>query len=155
MVKPGQFPEGEVPEPVAELVAFKLGIGGGTVPDAADAAASTPVAETEESGVTAQEAATPVADDDGVLAITVEAYDLGYRTRAIAIPADTDVAITLVNSGAIQHDFVIDQPAINSGLLENGEQATFTVNLPAGSYDFYCSVPGHRQAGMAGTVTAE
>jgi len=155
MVKDGQFPDGEVPEPVAELVAFKLGIGGGTVPDAEAAAASTPEATAVADGGTAQEAVTPEAGADGALAIQIEAYDLGYRQRTIVIPADTDVAFTLVNTGAIQHDFVIDEPAVNSGMLQNGEQSTFTVNVPAGRYDFYCSVPGHRQAGMAGTVTAE
>lgn len=153
MVKPGQFPDGNVPEPVAELVAFKLGVGGGTVPDSG--AASTPEPVSDATDATTQEAVTPVAGDDGVLALTVEAYDLGYRTRVITIPADTDVAITLLNTGAIPHDLVIDEPAVNSGMLENGDSSTFVVNFPAGSYDYYCSVSGHRQAGMAGTITAE
>jgi uncharacterized cupredoxin-like copper-binding protein len=26
--------------------------------------------------------------------------------------------------------------------------------LAAGTYDFYCSIPGHREAGMEGVITA-
>ena len=34
-----------------------------------------------------------------------------------------------------------------------GGSKTLTVTLKAGTYKFYCSVPGHRQAGMLGTLT--
>ena len=34
-----------------------------------------------------------------------------------------------------------------------GGAKTLTLNLKPGTYVFYCSVPGHRQAGMQGTLT--
>ena len=34
-----------------------------------------------------------------------------------------------------------------------GGTKTFAVTLTAGTYTYYCSVPGHRQAGMQGTLT--
>jgi uncharacterized cupredoxin-like copper-binding protein len=36
-----------------------------------------------------------------------------------------------------------------------GGSKTLTVTLKAGTYKFYCSVPGHRQAGMEGTLTVQ
>jgi uncharacterized cupredoxin-like copper-binding protein len=42
-----------------------------------------------------------------------------------------------------------------SSLVQSGDTSTFTIdNLPAGKYVFYCDVPGHRAAGMEGTLTA-
>ncbi|MEX2183495.1 MAG: hypothetical protein WEC14_03560 [Chloroflexota bacterium] len=61
--------------------------------------------------------------------------------------------ITLVNGGTIEHDFVVD--ALD--LLVHakvGETVSGTVTFAAGTDEFYRSIPGHKQAGMVGTVTA-
>jgi len=44
---------------------------------------------------------------------------------------------------------------VKSDLLNGGDSTTVTVNLPAGTYTFYCSVPGHKEAGMTGTLVVE
>ena len=53
------------------------------------------------------------------------------------------------------HDFTIDEfdahVAADRGETEEGG---VTVD-EAGTYTFYCSVPGHRSAGMEGTLTVE
>jgi uncharacterized cupredoxin-like copper-binding protein len=36
-----------------------------------------------------------------------------------------------------------------------GSTTTLALQLPAGNYVFFCSVPGHRQSGMAGTLIVE
>jgi uncharacterized cupredoxin-like copper-binding protein len=36
-----------------------------------------------------------------------------------------------------------------------GGSKTLSLNLKPGTYKFYCTVPGHRQAGMAGTLTVQ
>jgi uncharacterized cupredoxin-like copper-binding protein len=36
-----------------------------------------------------------------------------------------------------------------------GGSKTVTVNVKPGTYKFFCSVPGHRQAGMEGTLTVK
>ena len=89
-------------------------------------------------------------DIDGQI---VRAIDLAFEPNAFTIAAGTDVEITLVNDGVLQHDFVIETEGIDSDLINGGERVTFTVNLPAGTYQFICSVEGHAEAGMVGTLT--
>jgi uncharacterized cupredoxin-like copper-binding protein len=36
-----------------------------------------------------------------------------------------------------------------------GGTKAVTLNLKPGTYKFFCSVPGHRQAGMEGTLTVK
>jgi len=65
------------------------------------------------------------------------------------------VTINLVNNGAAVHNFNIDSLKIASGDLQPGQTATVTFNAPAGDYQFYCNIPGHKEAGMFGTITAQ
>ena len=52
------------------------------------------------------------------------------------------------------HDFSID--ALNIAVTLNpGESGEVTINAPAGTYEYYCSIPGHKAAGMVGTLTVE
>ena len=53
------------------------------------------------------------------------------------------------------HDFVIDNAGGKQFKIEaqpNGK-ATGDFTVPAGTYQFYCSQPGHKEAGMVGTLT--
>jgi plastocyanin len=77
-----------------------------------------------------------------------------FDPNVFTIPANTDFTVTLVNKGLVGHDFNIADPAVSSPLIAPGDTATITLNLPAGSYEFTCSVEGHADAGMYGKVTA-
>jgi uncharacterized cupredoxin-like copper-binding protein len=122
-------------------------------PDASPAASpdvafvASPVASPEASPV-----ASPAASG---CPIVVEASDaFTFTPNEIVIAADTDVQITLVNTGVLVHDFSVDEVGIYI-LAEGGLQTTATFNVPAGTYEFYCSVPGHRESGMVGTLIVE
>ena len=57
----------------------------------------------------------------------------------------------LTNDGHIPHDLTIEGPGVSKAhtpVINAGRHATLEVKLAAGNYDFYCSVPGHKQAGM-------
>ena len=88
-------------------------------------------------------------------AVQLNAVDINWEPKELTIPADTDVPINVVNTGVMQHNFVVDELSIESDLLNGGESTEVVVNAPAGSYTFYCSVPGHKEAGMVGTLTVE
>lgn len=84
--------------------------------------------------------------------ILVNAEDIAFDVNEITIPADTDTTIRLTNTGVLQHDLVIENTDFGTELLDSGESAEIVVNLPAGEYTYYCSVSGHREAGMAGKL---
>ena len=87
-------------------------------------------------------------------AVTVTSFDIYYEPKEITIPANTDVTITLPNDGVSSHDFSID--ALNvSVALPPGETQTVVINAAPGSYEYYCNVPGHKEAGMVGTLIVE
>jgi uncharacterized cupredoxin-like copper-binding protein len=59
------------------------------------------------------------------------------------------------NQGKFPHDLAIDGPGVKTKTSEiaAGSSAKLTVTLKSGTYDFYCSLPGHKQAGMDQKVT--
>jgi uncharacterized cupredoxin-like copper-binding protein len=52
------------------------------------------------------------------------------------------------NAGSLTHTFVIDGQNFKLTDDDSGD-----VDLAAGDYVFYCDIPGHRDAGMQGTLT--
>jgi plastocyanin len=69
-----------------------------------------------------------------------------------------NVTINFDNKQGLQHDVAV---ADSSGkvlgqtdLVADGTSST-TVSLQPGTYTFYCTVPGHREAGMEGTLTVK
>ena len=103
--------------------------------------------------------ATPTAGDEGSgggeTAISLGLIDVAFSETELTIPANTDVTLTLTNQGAAVHDFTIDDPAVSSGPVEAGQTTEVVLNLPPGTYEYYCSQPAHKQAGMVGTLTVE
>ncbi|MFL5920882.1 MAG: plastocyanin/azurin family copper-binding protein [Gaiellaceae bacterium] len=60
------------------------------------------------------------------------------------------VTFDVKNDGKVPHDLVVKGNGAEekTPLLDAGESKTLTVDLKPGTYDLYCSVPGHKQAGM-------
>jgi plastocyanin len=65
------------------------------------------------------------------------------------------VTIVFANKSPIQHDVVVAKgpSVIGATPVFNGATKSLAVSLAKGTYTYYCSVPGHRQAGMQGTLT--
>jgi len=102
----------------------------------------------------ATEAAT-TGDTAGETSPAVVMVDIAFQPTEIVIPADTDVTIQLTNNGVAIHNFVVDELSIHSGDFTSGQSGSVTVNAPAGSYQYYCSIPGHKDLGMVGTLTVQ
>jgi uncharacterized cupredoxin-like copper-binding protein len=89
--------------------------------------------------------------------ITVKGTDqLRFNPANVSARANAPIRLTLDDTGdALIHDFVIDNAGGKQVKIEAqpNSKATGEFTVPAGTYQFYCSQPGHREAGMIGTLT--
>jgi uncharacterized cupredoxin-like copper-binding protein len=64
------------------------------------------------------------------------------------------VTIDLTNSSQTPHAVAVEGNGVDKdGKTVTGGSTSLTVDLKPGKYEFYCPVPGHKQAGMKGTLT--
>jgi plastocyanin len=82
------------------------------------------------------------------------AGQLSYDTKQLSAKAGT-VTIDMANMSPVEHNVTIAEGTKVLGATPTftGGTKTLTVKLKPGTYTFFCSVPGHRQAGMEGTLT--
>jgi plastocyanin len=99
----------------------------------------------------------PAVEKNGTLQIDADPTgQLAYVTnKATATPG----AVTLqsTNKSSTPHDIAIQGNGVNDKgpIVSGGKTSTVKVTLKPGAYTFYCSVPGHRQAGMQGKITVK
>lgn len=124
---------------------------------AAPAAAAQDASPAPDAATPAPDAAAPAASDAPAAAVEpveVVSLDIAFEPKALTIPADTDVTFSLPNEGVTLHNFAIDALDINVDIAP-GVTEEAVINAPAGTYEYYCNVPGHKAAGMVGTLTVE
>jgi uncharacterized cupredoxin-like copper-binding protein len=86
---------------------------------------------------------------------TIETPGMSYDPDSFTISAGEDHEVTIDNTDGQLHTFTIDELDVDVEVA-GGESETTTLNVPdAGEYTFYCTVPGHREAGQEGTLTVE
>jgi uncharacterized cupredoxin-like copper-binding protein len=108
--------------------------------------------------------------------ITLEARDFAFSVPSITVMAGEPVQLTLKNMGRLGHDFVIEKIDADTTVIKEGDAEEhpmpgmgaendlhisaqvgetsviqFTVVEP-GTYPFFCSVAGHKEAGMVGEL---
>jgi uncharacterized cupredoxin-like copper-binding protein len=111
--------------------------------------------------------------DSGLLASAVQSAQSNKpaveKNGTVSIPADPTgqlafayktanatagkITIEMPNKSGTMHDIVIDGKG-KGPIVTNGT-SSFSASFAAGSYTFYCSVPGHRQAGMVGKLVVK
>ena len=78
----------------------------------------------------------------------------GQVNPTLKVHEGETVQINLVNGEGAEHDIVIDQYAARSDRVV-GKNASSSLSFTAtktGEFVYYCSVPGHREAGMEGRI---
>jgi len=113
------------------------------------------------------------------MAVSLQATEFQYGPKTIEAVVGQQVTVTLVNGGTVEHDFVILEIPLAEPVADSGEademaghnmgelemqaavhgeampgvtgSVTFTPTQ-AGTYEFFCAVAGHKEAGMVGTL---
>jgi uncharacterized cupredoxin-like copper-binding protein len=101
--------------------------------------------------------------------ITVDMHEFMFNPQTVTVPAGAQVELTLINSGALEHEWVI----MNQGVqvtppfsdddeaniywemeVPPGQTMTgdFTAPSEPGEYQVICGIAGHMEAGMVGTL---
>lgn len=90
--------------------------------------------------------------DKPTSALSITAKEFAFDPSEITASADSAFTVELSNAGTIEHDFVIVGSETNKVHVVAGASGSGSFTLPAGSYKFFCSIPGHEAAGMVGTL---
>ena len=111
-------------------------------------------------------------------ALSVAAKEFAFAPAALTAKAGQPITISLQNTGAVEHDWSVreieisgeakssgdapsghmmgssgDEPKLHVAAGTGGKGTlTFTPSKP-GTYEYYCTVAGHKEAGMVGTLT--
>jgi len=87
--------------------------------------------------------------------IQLTAREFLYEPKEASSPAG-DVIFVVKNSGAIEHNFVLEDQAQKRRaaipVIDPGQTLEAKATLQPGTYTIYCSLPGHREAGMVATL---
>jgi plastocyanin len=134
-------------------------------PTASAPASSAPAASTPSTSTTGPKATTgtpapsapaPAAATTSLKLIANPGGLLSYDAKSLSAKAGS-VSITLTDNAPLEHNVTVAQGATVLGASPTfiGGRRTLTLKLKPGTYTFYCSVPGHRQAGMEGTLSVQ
>jgi len=79
-----------------------------------------------------------------------------FDPKDVTVTGTGEIVFVVKNQGAIEHNLVLEVPGGKTvtpvAIIEPGQTTRVMVSLPAGFYTIYCSLPGHREAGMAATL---
>ena len=93
----------------------------------------------------------------GTLQLAASPTELAYEQTALSSKPGK-VTIDFTNPATLEHDVAIEGPEgeelATSALIGKGKTSV-SANLAPGTYHFFCTVPGHREAGMEGTLVVK
>ena len=92
----------------------------------------------------------------GVTEINVSGNEFSFSPASINVKAGERVKITFRNIGRAPHNLVLEGLGITTKTINGGQTDIVEFIAPsAGTYSFFCSIPGHRSAGMEGSLKVE
>jgi plastocyanin len=107
---------------------------------------------------TTSSAAAPTSSSAQTLSLAANAEgQLKYDKSSLSAKAGA-VSINFTNMSPVEHNVTVESSThavVGAIPTFQGATKTLSLNLKPGVYKFYCTVPGHRAAGMEGTLTVQ
>jgi uncharacterized cupredoxin-like copper-binding protein len=131
---------------------------GGSKSTSSPASSTTPATPATTSSSTSGGESQSSGGAGGALSLSANSEgQLAYSTTSLSAKAGK-VTIDFSNSAPLSHNLTVASPSgsvAGATPTFQGGSKTLSLNLKPGTYKFYCTVPGHRQAGMEGTLTVK
>jgi plastocyanin len=142
--------------PTAKAASSPLPVAPNPSVPAATGASSTPSSTSQAPASTSARAAPAPATSGAATSLKLAADPGGllrFDSRLLSAKAGT-VTIAFTNASPVEHNVTVAQGStvVAGTPTFTGGAKTLTLKLKPGAYVFYCAVPGHRQAGMEGTL---
>lgn len=94
--------------------------------------------------------------------LVLEMGDLYFKPNTLTAKPGQTLQITLDNRGSLEHNFILYDADGQTVLFEKdaiqpGQKVNISLKAPekAGTYQYVCTVPGHKEGGMVGTLTVQ
>jgi len=140
--------------------AFLVLAGCGSSSSSSSSSSASTAAETPTTSSASTSTPAPASESGGSEKVSLEANpegQLAYNTKSLSAKAGK-VSVDFTNSSPLPHNVTIESSSgqsVGATPTFSGGSKTLSVSLKPGTYKFFCSVPGHRQAGMEGTLTVK
>jgi plastocyanin len=146
--------------PKASLLALAIGLlalsGCGSSSSSTSSSASTPAATSSSATSSTATSTAPAAAGGQTLSLAANSEgQLKYNTTSLTAKAG-HVTIDFANMSPLGHNVTVESSShavLGATPTFQGGTKSLSLTLKPGTYKFYCSVPGHRMAGMEGTLT--
>jgi uncharacterized cupredoxin-like copper-binding protein len=99
----------------------------------------------------------PVEARNGVLQIDADPSGALAFVAAKANAAAGMVRLVMDNEASVEHNIAVKDGGVDEKgpVVGQGGTSEVSAQLQPGKYTFYCSVPGHEEGGMTGTLTVK
>jgi outer membrane protein assembly factor BamB len=139
------------------IIAYRLGANNQLPTTSPSSTTTTAASPTTTSSTTTSTTSSPGAGAANTVSLDATGTTLAFNANQETANAG-NVTVDFTNNSALAHDVVVtdsQNKILGQTPVFQGGSKSFTANLAPGTYTYYCSVPGHRQAGMQGTLTVK
>lgn len=88
--------------------------------------------------------------------ISVNGTEFSFNPASISVKAGEHIKLTFKNNGRASHNLILEGVGVGTKTIGGGQTDVIEFTAPSsGTYNFFCSIPGHRTSGMEGSLNVE